>query len=212
MEKPIEIFFCYAHEDEEFRQSLEKQLSALKRQGLIDVWHDRQVHAGSEWKDEINRHLNTAQVILLLVSPDFMDSDYINSIEMERAMERHQSGEAHVIPVILRPTLWQGALFGELQALPMDAIPVVSRQWHHQDEAFFSIAQGIKRVAESLIPLNKGKAKEIGEAEQRRMGQVNPQQPVTGKYSVQITGTVQSFHQGDHNTITQTFSNISKEK
>ena len=142
----IELFLCYAHEDEELRQNLEKQLRALSRQGLIDVWHDGQIFAGAEWEGEINKHLNTAQIILLLISPDFMDSDYCYGIEMRRAMDRHWRGEAHVIPIILRPTLWQEAPFGKLQALPTGAIPIVSRKWHNQDEAFLNIAEGIKRV------------------------------------------------------------------
>jgi hypothetical protein len=111
---PVKIFFSYAHEDEELREGLEKQLRALKRQGIIDVWYDREISAGSEWEREIDTHLNTAQIILLLVSPDFMDSDYCYSIEMERAMERHERGEARVIPIILRPIHWQGAPFGKL--------------------------------------------------------------------------------------------------
>src|SRR5205823_14792646 len=103
MASSIEIFFCYAREDERLRQGLEKQLRALRRQGLISVWHDRDINAGTEWEKEIDKHLNAAQVILLLISPDFMDSDYCYSSEMIRAMERHERGDAQVIPIILRP-------------------------------------------------------------------------------------------------------------
>jgi TIR domain len=95
----VEIFFCYAREDEELRQSLEKQLRTLQRHGLINVWHDRNISAGAEWEREIDLHLNSAHLILLLVSPDFLDSDYCYSIEMTRAMERHERGETHVIPM-----------------------------------------------------------------------------------------------------------------
>src|SRR6266446_10995658 len=105
--KDITIFFSYAHEDEPRRKELEKQLSFLKRQGIISGWHDRDIQAGQEWEHEIDRHLNTAQIILLLISPDFMDSDYCYSVEMKRAMERHEQGEARVIPIILRPVNWQ---------------------------------------------------------------------------------------------------------
>src|SRR5205823_1825905 len=115
---------------------------SLRRQGLISVWHDRNISAGTEWEREINAHLNTAQVILLLVSPDFMDSDYCFSIEMMRAMERHERGEAQVIPIILRPVYWQGAPFGKLQALPTDAKHVTGPSWHNLDEAFFDVAEG----------------------------------------------------------------------
>src|SRR5437667_12875157 len=99
----VMLFFCYAHEDEQLRQGLEKQLRSLQRQGLVEMWHDRNINAGTEWEREIDNHLNTSQIILLLVSPDFMDSDYCYSKEMKRALERHELGEARVIPIILRP-------------------------------------------------------------------------------------------------------------
>ena len=146
----LEIFFCYAHEDEALRKELEKHLRALKRQRIIDIWHDREIRAGAEWEREIDRHLNTAKIILLLISPDFMDSDYCYSQEMLRAMERHERGDARVIPVILRPVYWQGAPFGKLQALPTDAKAIISRHWHHLDEAFFDVAEGIRKAALEL--------------------------------------------------------------
>ena len=90
MSSRIEIFFCYAHEDEELLKGLAKQLQALKRQGIIDMWYDRDISAGSEWESEIDKHLNSAQIILLLVSPDFMASDYCYSKEMRRTMIRHK--------------------------------------------------------------------------------------------------------------------------
>jgi TIR domain len=148
--KSIEIFFSYAHEDEEFCKQLEKHLSLLEKQGIINTWHDRNINAGSEWEREINAHLNTAQIILLLVSPDFIASNYCYSDEMERAMKRHERGNARVIPIILRPVYWQGARFGKLQALPTDAKPIVSSYWHNTDEAFFNVAEGIRKVVEEL--------------------------------------------------------------
>src|SRR5690348_3042969 len=99
----IKIFFCYAHEDELFLDKLKKYLSPLQRQGLIDVWYDRDISAGQEWEPELIKHLNKAQIILLLISPDFMNSDYCYSIEMKRAIKRHEHREATIIPVILRP-------------------------------------------------------------------------------------------------------------
>jgi hypothetical protein len=138
---PVKIFFCYAHEDELLLNKLKSQLTPLQRQGLIDVWHDREISAGDEWEREIDEHLNAAQIILLLVSPDFMASDYCSSIEMKRAMERHERGEARVIPVILHPIYWRRSLFGKLQALPTDSKPVMDRYWHNLDEAFFDVAE-----------------------------------------------------------------------
>src|SRR5205809_1037849 len=151
MQKTKEIFFCYAREDEALRQGLERQLKVLHRQGVIGLWHIRNISAGTEWEREIDRHLNTAHVILLLISSDFMASNYCYGVEMTRAMERHERGETCVIPVILRPVYWQRAPFGKLQALPTDAEPVTGSRWHSQDEAFFDVAEGIRIAVEKLI-------------------------------------------------------------
>lgn len=140
----IKIFFCYAHEDEVLLNKLKTHLRPLQRQGLIDFWHDCNISAGAEWKREIDKHLNTAQIILLLVSPDFMDSDYCYSIEMKRALQRHKQGEASVIPIILRWVRWQETPLGELQTLPKDAKPVKS--WLDLDEAFYYVVEGIRKV------------------------------------------------------------------
>jgi tetratricopeptide (TPR) repeat protein len=145
---PVKIFFCYAHEDEALLNQLKRHLIPLQRQGLIDVWYDRDINAGTEWEQEIKEHLNTAQIILLLVSPDFMASDYCYGVEMRRALERHEQKEARVIPVILRPVYWQIPTLHKLQALPSDAKPVVSSSWHYQDEAFFNVTEGIRVVVD----------------------------------------------------------------
>lgn len=148
MASSIEIFYSYSHKDKVLREELEKQLSLLKWQGLITGWHDRRILAGQEWAGEIDTHLNTAQIILLLVSPDFMASKYCYGVEVKRAMERHERGEAIVVPVILRPVLWHGAPFGKLQALPTDGKPVTDSSWHSMDEAFLSVAEGIRKVVD----------------------------------------------------------------
>src|SRR6266700_7260665 len=142
---PVKIFFCYAHEDEQLLNKLKNHLFPLKRTGLIDIWHDRDISAGTDWEQQIKSHLNQAQIILLLVSPDFMAFDYCYSIEMQRALERHDLGEARVIPLILRHVYWQGVL-GKLQALPTDAKPVTGSSWRNRDEAFLNITIGILDV------------------------------------------------------------------
>ncbi len=155
MASSVEIFFSYSHKDETLREELEKRLSLLKWQELITGWHDRRIIAGQEWADEIDMHLNTAQIILLLVSPDFMASKYCYSKEMKRAMERHERGEARVIPVILRPVYWQGAPFGKLQGLPEDAKPITDPAWHDLDQALFNVAEGIRKVIVELTAKGK---------------------------------------------------------
>ncbi len=147
----IKVFYCYAREDKGLRASLEKHLGNLKRQELITGWSERDIDAGKEWAKEIDRNLNTANIILLLISPDFMHSEYCYSIEMMHALERHENGTARVIPIILRPVEYEGAPFCRLQALPTDAIPVTDRKWRTRDEAFRDIAQGIRKVVNELL-------------------------------------------------------------
>src|SRR6266700_2090432 len=143
---PLSVFISYAHEDEPLRQRLEAHLSLLRRQGLIANWHDRQILAGEEWSQEIDEHLEAASIILLLISPDFLASDYCYEIEMQRALERHQRGEARVIPIILRPVDWRTSPFARLQCLPRDGKAVTT--WQNPDEAFLTIAEGLRRVIE----------------------------------------------------------------
>lgn len=139
----VKIFCCYAHEDEALLTKLKTHLWPLQRQGLIDVWHDRDIAAGTEWEQALKEQLNTAQIILLAVSPDFMASDYCYTNEMKLALKRHERKEAIVIPVILRPVYWQGVL-GSLRALPKDAEPVTT--WSNIDQAFFDVAEGLRKT------------------------------------------------------------------
>jgi TIR domain len=111
---------------------------------------DRIIDPGTDWSREIDKHLESASIILLLVSPDFLASDYCYDIEMKRAMERHDRGEARVIPIFLRPCDWTGAPFGKLQGLPTDAKPITSSRWSSHDEAFTIVARGIRAAVETL--------------------------------------------------------------
>lgn len=143
--KPAEIFFSYSHKDESFRKQLETHLSMLRRQELIKPWHDRMITAGDEWKGQIDNNLNSADIVLLLVTANFLASDYCYDIEMQRAMERHDVGEARVIPIILTPVEgWMHSPFAKLQVLPKDGKPVT--RWDDRDEAFVNVAQGIRRA------------------------------------------------------------------
>ncbi|MBD2461743.1 toll/interleukin-1 receptor domain-containing protein [Oscillatoria sp. FACHB-1407] len=146
---PLEVFFSYAHEDEGLRDKLANHLKLLERQGVIKKWHDRQILPGSEWKGQIDGHLESAHIILLLISSDFLASDYCYDVEMTRALQRHDAKEAIVIPIILRPIdNWNKSPFGKLQALPTDGKAITT--WSNQDEAFTNVAQGIRRVAEAF--------------------------------------------------------------
>lgn len=150
MDKPLEVFCCYARQDQPYLLRLKKHLMALQREGLIIVQDDTDVRPGEDWKEKISHYLNTAQIILLLISPNFMASNYCYSEQMVRAMGRHEREEACVIPVILCPVPWQNAPFGKLEALPTEAKPVTDPGWHGQDNAFADVVQGIHRI---IIPL-----------------------------------------------------------
>src|SRR5712692_6640492 len=131
---PVTLFLSYAHEDEPFCQELKKHLRLLERQSLISAWYDRQIIAGTNWAEEIDKQLERASIILLLISADFLASDYCYSQEMTRALQRHAAGEARVIPLLVRPCDWKGAPFAHLQGLPTDAHPIST--WPDRDEAW----------------------------------------------------------------------------
>jgi hypothetical protein len=142
------LFFSYSHVDEALRDRLEVHLSLLKHQGLIETWHDRRITAGSELDVAINENLESADVILLLVSADFIASKYCFSLEMKRALERHEEGTARVIPVILSSCDWHTAPFKKLLAAPKDGKAVTS--WANQEEAWTDVARQVRSAVEEL--------------------------------------------------------------
>jgi internalin A len=143
----VKVFYSYSHKDEALRDELETHLKLLQRQGVISFWDDRKIAAGEEWKAAINKNLEAAEIILLLISPDFIASDYSYEKEMSRALERHEAGRAQVIPVILRAVDWRSAPFGKLQALPKNGRPVKS--WPDTDCAWKDVALGIREAAKA---------------------------------------------------------------
>ena len=146
--KPVNLFYSYAHEDRELLGELRAQLAILRRDGSISEWHDRDIGAGTDWNAEIRRELETADLVLILVSPDFINSDYCWSKELKLALDRHEQGRARLIPIILRPCSWQDAPFAKLQALPFDSRAVTT--WSNRDEAFADIAKAIRKVVRGL--------------------------------------------------------------
>lgn len=145
----LRLFFSYSHADEALRDQLQKQLEMLKRQGIIETWHDRRITAGEVIDHAISEQLETADIILLLVSADFIASSYCYDIEMQRALARHEAGEATVIPVILRACDWHHAPFGKLMATPTDGRAV--KQWPDLDEAMLDVARAVRKAAEKLM-------------------------------------------------------------
>jgi hypothetical protein len=143
--EPIRQMCSYAREDRPLMMSLHEHFSALRREKLIVHWWDREIEPGGQWKGIVDEHLNTAQIILFLVSPSFLASDYCYDDEVKRAMERQQTDECKVIPVILRPCVWEIAPFGELQALPDGAKAIT--MWRPRDLGFKSVVDGVQKVA-----------------------------------------------------------------
>lgn len=145
---PASVFFSYSHKDEELRDQIETQLSLLKRQGVIETWHDRRIGPGDDFSGAISQHVEKDDIILLLVSADFLASDYCYEIEMTRALKRQQAGTAIVIPVILRACDWHGAPFGKLLATPPDGKPI--KQYADLDQGLLEVAKAVRAAATRL--------------------------------------------------------------
>lgn len=144
----IDVFISYSHKDKELCDKLLDHLSNMKQQGLIQTWYDGDITGGSERERRILDQLNSAQIILLLISSDFLASSFCYSVQMEQAIARHEAHQARVLPIIVRPVDWSGAPFAVLQMLPSDAKPVT--EWESQDRAFTDIVQGIRRAIVEL--------------------------------------------------------------
>jgi len=202
--KGVEIFCCYAREDQPLLLKLKTHLALLEREGSLNIWHDMDISPGTEWEEEINKHLNTAHIILLLISPDFMASEYCYSKEMKQAMERHERGEACVIPILLRPGIWQKATLAKLQVLPNNAQAVT--EWKNRDKAFFAVAQGIEQVAkEQLTKLSitsSGSGQEESDTNTSHY---------SGKYTIKNDGPTQGQVVGEHVYVTMYFGNSQEE-
>jgi GUN4-like/TIR domain len=149
-EEAISVFLSYSRKDKDLLDSFAVHLAGLVNTGQITTWHDRDIEAGSEWEPAIQHQLNTAKIIILLISANFIASEYCYGNELKRAIERHDGGEAHVIPVILKPCLWNlpKILFSKLNVLPNDALPVT--QWNDADAAFTLVVEHIARVVDRL--------------------------------------------------------------
>lgn len=150
----ITLFYCYAPEDQELRNELDKQLKPLIRQYRLHVHEKSDISPGIEWERELQAMIDKAHITLLLVSPDFMTSPDIYDRELPRAIERHQAGQTSVIPILLRPVDWQAAPFSHLPVLPQGAKPVT--MWPNRDEAFLDVARGIRQI------INEVNAKQTG--------------------------------------------------
>lgn len=148
----ISIFYSYSHQDEKFRDELEKHLSILRKEKIIDEWHDRKISPGSNWEDDINSNLAKADIILLLISSNFLASDYCYDVETVTALEMHKNEDAVVIPIIIQPCLWSISTLGKnatMQVLPKDGKPITV--FNNPHEGWLNVAQGIHEVAQTIL-------------------------------------------------------------
>jgi hypothetical protein len=154
-DESIKLFFSYSHKDEILRNELVNHLRILTREGVISSWDDRKILPGDEWDHQIHAQLRAADIVLLLISVDFIASDYCNDVEVQIALQRHEEGDVRVIPIILRAVDWTSAPFSKLQALPTNGKAITS--YGDRDEAFLDVAQGIRKVADTLRAQRKQK-------------------------------------------------------
>lgn len=165
----IKVFISYSHKDESFKEELVEHLSSLKRNNIIDLWHDRCITAGAEWKNEIDSNLADSNIILFLVSSSFLASDYCMNKEAKQAMEQHDNQQSILIPIILRAVDWHEEEISRFQALPKDAKPINSH--NNKDEAWLDVVNGIKKTLETMkkksnqpqhsIPIQRSKGVDI---------------------------------------------------
>lgn len=138
------IFISYSHKDENFKDELITHLSSLKRQNKIDLWHDRCIPAGTEWKEQIDSNLADSDIVLFLVSSDFLASDYCMNKEAQQAMRQHDARQSILIPIIIRSVDWHEEQISRFQGLPKDGKAV--NTWDDRDTAWLNVIEGIKKV------------------------------------------------------------------
>ena len=141
----MNVFLSYAYKDEPWRDELATYLDNLRWQGIITGWHERNISLSKEWSREIDPDLDTAQIILLLVSPDFVQSEYCYSLEMKHALQKHAARQARAIPIMLRPIIdWEDTPFTGLPTLPTYGTPVTTCD---RQEALLNVLKGIEAAA-----------------------------------------------------------------
>jgi pSer/pThr/pTyr-binding forkhead associated (FHA) protein len=148
--KGLKAFCSYSHRDEELRNDFAPYLGILAREGLIRVWHDRKIPPGDDWAGNIDEELNTADLVLLFISADFIESHYAYDVEMKRALELHDARKAKVVPVLLRPTPLGGGLpFERLQMIPRDRKAITT--WPNRDQAWSAVTSELRELAQRTL-------------------------------------------------------------
>lgn len=144
----MRAFISYSHQDVDALKRLHVHLANLRREGRVNTWFDREILAGNVLDDEISQQLEAADLFLLLVSPDFIASNYCVEREMQRALERHDAGEAQVVPIIIEPCEWAAMPeLRRLKAVPKDGVPV--SEWANTNNAYLNVVQEIRRIVDA---------------------------------------------------------------
>lgn len=177
--KKIKVFISYAHADENYKDDLKKHLSGLKRNGIINEWNDRYIIPGKKWDAEIKRNLEESQIVLFLISSDFMSSDYINDVEIARTIERYGKSEVVIVPIIIRACDFSSLSLSDFQALPIDAKAISS--WNNEDEAWVDVIKGIKNVIANIANI-KNAGTQFQKAEMQDKSIINQ----SGRNSINI--------------------------
>lgn len=148
MDKRVKVFLSYSHADEKYKEELDKHFAALKRTDKIETWNDRKLVPGCQLDEDIKKHLCEDDIIILLISSDFIASDYCYNIEMSKAIERSKRQECIVIPIIVRPCLWWETPLKEILALPKDGKPI--SQYENSDEAYLEVVSAVNKMLGSF--------------------------------------------------------------
>jgi hypothetical protein len=145
----INLFYSYAHEDEKGCEEIMRSLEPLKVEGIVSEWYDRRIIPGEDWRSAISDNLNRAKIVLLMISPNFLNSDYCMGVELKQALDRHWQRQCRIVPIILSDCRWTNTRFGSFQALPQDAKPVV--EWQNMAQALSSVVEGIRAVCRDIV-------------------------------------------------------------
>jgi hypothetical protein len=177
----VSVVISYSHKDEQYKDELVTHLASLRRSGVITDWHDRKLTAGSEFDTALRERFESDAVILLLVSADYISSEYCWQTELVIAMNRHNAGQARVIPIILRPCDWRIDPLGKLLAAPRDGKPVSS--WPDRDAAWLDVVQKIRAAISEVSRLVDSKAATPTQSTEIAVAPIVPSSPIRAAIS-----------------------------
>lgn len=145
----LKLFISYSHKDDEYRKTLEKTLSILKREKILLTWSDRKLLPGDDWINKISEEIKTCDIFIPLLSQDFIASDYCYDVEMKMALSLHDKGSLLIVPIVIRPCAWKNSTFSNFQLLPSAGLPVT--KWENIDDAWVNVYDGLYNLSNALL-------------------------------------------------------------